>query len=183
MGTCSTSSPTKPAAKRAKKTSKASSPLPPSTPKRRQATNTVVEIPDSASEAEADMVSSPASPIEPTFSPPPGVDLSVSLDEDTELSLSATPDDKQRDLHDRITEAITTAPRTTDPSEPSWYEKILLYDPIVLEDLTGWLNSGQLTRVGHDDEVRPAEVKKWCESKSVCCLWKVNLRGRERKRY
>jgi hypothetical protein len=60
---------------------------------------------------------------------------------------------------------------------------MLLYDPIVLEDLASWLNSGQLTRVGCDEEVNPGELKKWCESKSVCCLWKVNLRGKERKRY
>ena len=94
----------------------------------------------------------------------------------------ATPDGKQSVLFDGITEAVTSAPRSTDPSKPSWYEKILLYDPIVLEDITAWLNSGQLTRVGHDGEIPPGEVKKWCESKGVICLWKVNLRGKERKR-
>jgi hypothetical protein len=59
---------------------------------------------------------------------------------------------------------------------------MLLYDPIIVEDLTLWLNLGQLGKVGHDGEVSPAAVKKWCESRSICCLWKVNLRGKERKR-
>lgn len=105
------------------------------------------------------------------------------MEEDNELSLTMAPDAKQEALFKRITEAVTSAPRSTDPAHPSWYEKMLLYDPIVLEDLTAWLNSGQLTRVGYDGEVNPGEVKKWCESKSVCCLWRVNLRGKERKRY
>jgi hypothetical protein len=59
---------------------------------------------------------------------------------------------------------------------------MLLYDPVVLEDLAAWLNTGELTRLGYDEEVSPAEVKRWCESRSVICLWKVNLRGKERKR-
>jgi hypothetical protein len=105
------------------------------------------------------------------------------MEEDTELSLSMTPDEKEAGLYSSLTTAITSAPRTNDPAKPSWHEKILMYDPIVLEDLTSWLNSGQLTRVGYDGEVSPGEVKKWCESQSVCCLWRVNLRGKERKRY
>jgi hypothetical protein len=60
---------------------------------------------------------------------------------------------------------------------------MLMYDPVVLEDLTSWLNAGQLDRVGYDDEVSAGDVKKWCESKSICCLWKVNLQGKERKRF
>ncbi|KAG5918784.1 hypothetical protein E4U42_006740 [Claviceps africana] len=109
-------------------------------------------------------------------------------DSESELSyiLGTSPSpssgtESESNLFEFVTRAITTAPRTTVPSEPSWHEKILLYDPIVLEDLTSWLNSGQLTRVGCDEEINPAEVKKWCESKSICCLWKMNLRGRERK--
>jgi len=39
---------------------------------------------------------------------------------------------------------VLSAPRTHDQSRPGWYEKILLYDPIVLEDLCGWLNGGAL---------------------------------------
>ncbi|KFH47150.1 Structure-specific endonuclease subunit-like protein [Hapsidospora chrysogenum ATCC 11550] len=167
------------------KASTAEAPPRPSTPTRKPAVpRTIVEIPDSASEAESDM--SPSSPFSSpgqTFSPPPAVDLSLSMEEDNELSLTMAPDAKQEALFERITEAVTSAPRSTDPANPSWYEKMLLYDPIVLEGLTAWLNSGQLTRVGYDGEVNPGEVKKWCESKSVCCLWRVNLRGKERKRF
>ena len=144
---------------------------------------TVIEIPDSASEHGSETSVSRSSSPEQTFSPPPEVDLSVSMEEDTELSLSMTPDEKEAGLYSSLTTAITSAPRTNDPAKPSWHEKILMYDPIVLEDLTSWLNSGQLTRVGYDGEVIPGEVKKWCESQSVCCLWRVNLRGKERKRY
>ena len=110
------------------------------------------------------------------------MDLSVSVMDDTDPSLAIHPTEDQPLSHEYITKAVTSAPRTTDPANPSWHEKMLLYDPIVLEDLTTWLNCGQLTRVGFDGEVSTMEVKQWCESKSVCCLWKVNLRGKERKR-
>lgn len=108
--------------------------------------------------------------------------MSVSMDEDTEISIALSPSDQPTSF-EYIKKAVTTVPRTTDPLQPSWHEKILMYDPIVVEDLAAWLNSGELTRVGYDDEVSSGEVKKWCESKSICCLWKVNLRGKERKRF
>ncbi|KND90951.1 Structure-specific endonuclease subunit SLX4 [Tolypocladium ophioglossoides CBS 100239] len=156
---------------------------PPATPKRKAKSKAVIEIPDSESDVAGDLSASPCSSPDPTFSPAQPVDLTLSLDEDTELSLTMSPTDQQSALFVHITKAVTTAPRTTDPANPSWHEKILLYDPVVLEDLTSWLNCGQLTRVGYDGEASVGEVKKWCESKSVCCLWKVNLRGKERKRY
>ncbi|KAL0935633.1 Structure-specific endonuclease subunit SLX4 [Colletotrichum truncatum] len=141
----------------------------------------VIEIPDSASEGS--LSPSPYSSPEPTFSPPP-VDVSVSAGEDTELSLAASPKSQQSSvLFVSITEAVTTAPPTTDPKQPTFHEMMLMYDPIVLEDLATWLNTGQLSRVGYDGEVSPTEVKQWCESKSVCCLWRESLRGGERKRY
>lgn len=40
-----------------------------------------------------------------------------------------------------ITAHIRSIPPTTDPKKPSWHEKILMYDPIILEDLTAYLNS------------------------------------------
>ncbi|KAG8425642.1 5'-flap endonuclease [Metarhizium acridum] len=152
------------------------------TPKKAKAVK-VIEIPDSESELADTLDSSPHSSPSSTFSSPRQVDLAMSIDNDTELSLTMTPTDVQACLFTHITKAVTTAPRTTDPANPSWHEKILLYDPIVLEDLASWLNSGHLSRVGYDEEVNPVELKKWCESKSICCLWKVNLRGKERKRY
>jgi hypothetical protein len=86
-------------------------------------------------------------------------------------------------LHTHITRAIVTAPRAAPPTlVPSWHEKILLYDPIVLEDLTAWLNTGALDRVGWDGEISPAQVKRWCIAKGVCCLWRETLRGKARQR-
>ncbi|KAB8304123.1 hypothetical protein EYC80_003543 [Monilinia laxa] len=90
---------------------------------------------------------------------------------------------RQVQLFSHISTAVTSAPPSQDPSSPSWQEKILLYDPIVLEDLTSWLNTGALSKVGWDEEVVPKEVKKWCESKSICCLWKENQGGGARSRY
>jgi len=89
----------------------------------------------------------------------------------------------QTELFTHITKAIKSIPPSTSSSQPNWHEKILLYDPIVLEDLAVWLNTGGLQSVGWDGEVDPAKVKSWCESKSICCLWRENLRGGARSRY
>ena len=62
---------------------------------------------------------------------------------------------------------------------PTWHQKILMYDPIVLEDLTVWLNTEGLNLVNEDREVSPLEVRDWCESKGVCCLWKGGWRGQK----
>ncbi|KAG6012701.1 hypothetical protein E4U54_007341 [Claviceps lovelessii] len=153
------------------------------TPKKAKVHAKVVEIADSDSDLTDVLNASPSPSCSTASSRQQSIDLTMSLDEDTKLSLAMTSTYSKSNLFEYIARAITTAPRTTVPSEPSWHEKILLYDPIVLEDLTAWLNSGQLTRVGCDEEIDPAELKKWCESRSICCLWKVNLRGKERKRY
>jgi hypothetical protein len=39
-----------------------------------------------------------------------------------------------------ITTHIRSIPPTPDPKNPSWHEKILMYDPIILEDFTAYLN-------------------------------------------
>ncbi|KAL2145788.1 hypothetical protein VTI28DRAFT_6287 [Corynascus sepedonium] len=167
--------------KQVKSPSKRSTPVP-STPHRRYSPKEVLEIPDS--DLDDPFASTPESSPEKQldlFSSPPAMDLSVT--EDTEASLVASPTSQQVSLFQYITKAIVNAPRATDPADPSWHEKMLMYDPIILEDLTAWLNAGQLDKVGYDGEVSPGDVKKWCESKSVCCLWRVNLRGQERKRF
>ncbi|KAK4244246.1 hypothetical protein C7999DRAFT_17469 [Corynascus novoguineensis] len=164
-----------------KSPSKRSTPAP-STPHCRCLSKEVLEIPDS--DLDDPFASTPESSPErqlDLFSSPPAMDLSVT--EDTEASLVASPTSQQVSLFQYITKAIVNAPRATNPAEPSWHEKMLMYDPIILEDLTAWLNAGQLDKVGYDGEVSPGDVKKWCESKSVCCLWRVNLRGQERKRF
>lgn len=154
-------------------------------------TKEVVEIADSdASDRDDDpFLSSPISSPKANddlFSSSPHPPMDVSITEETEdASLIATegPTTQQAMLFSLITKAVTSAPRTTNPAEPSWHEKILMYDPVILEDLTAWLNSGQLDRVGHDEEVTPNDVKLWCHSKSVCCLWRENLHGKARKRF
>lgn len=169
--------------KRARARAKPAAPAP-ETPRRRKANaapKSTIEIPDS--DSDDPFVSSPASSPGTQvdlFSSPPAVDLSVT--EDTESSLISSPTTQEVALFRYITQAVISAPRATDPANPSWHEKMLMYDPIILEDLTAWLNAGQLDRVGYDGEVPPGIVKKWCESKSVCCLWKVSLRGGARKR-
>lgn len=107
----------------------------------------------------------------------------AATDEDEDVDVNLTPASLEASLFSHITKAVTSAPPSKDPLKPNWQEKILLYDPIALEDLALWLNTGALEKVGWDGEVFPKEVKKWCESKSVCCLWKENLRGGARSRY
>jgi hypothetical protein len=119
----------------------------------------------------------------------------------------------QTALFPQITKTITSTPpsgRDTDlTAAPTWHEKILLYDPIVLEDLTGWLNAQgvrtELERLKPKvktrgrkkkdappevdewetvrDEVKAWMVQKWCEENSVCCLWREGLRGGVKGRY
>ncbi|KAK6215630.1 AT hook domain-containing protein [Colletotrichum tabaci] len=152
-------------------------------PPRKAKASAVIEIPDSASDGSLSPSPSACSSPEPMFSPPPE-DVSVSIGDDTEMSLvaSSTTSDPAV-LFAHITTAVTSAAPTTDAKKPSFHEMMLMYDPIVLEDLAAWLNTGQLSRVGYDGEVSASEVKQWCESKSVCCLWRESLRGKERKRY
>jgi hypothetical protein len=45
-----------------------------------------------------------------------------------------------------ITSHIRSVSPTRDPSKPSWHEKILMYDPIVLEDFTAYLNANTSIR-------------------------------------
>jgi hypothetical protein len=147
-------------------------------------TKNILEIPDSESDQGSIRSASRSASPEPMFSSPvAAANLSINMDDDTDMSLTMTPTEQQASLFEHITKAVLSAPRSNDVANPSWYEKMLLYDPVVVEDLAVWLNLGQLTSVGYDGEVSPAEVKKWCESKSVCCLWRDTHRGKERKRY
>ena len=65
--------------------------------------------------------------------------------------------------------------------DPTWYEKILQYDPIILEDLTLWLNTRGLRTVHEDDEVSAIQVRTWCETNGICCLWRGGWRGNKAK--
>ncbi|RDW76130.1 hypothetical protein BP5796_06951 [Coleophoma crateriformis] len=125
--------------------------------------------------------SPPRRPASQIRTPPIPLQVSVSTSADDTPVLS--PASSQTLLNTYISKAVKAAPPSNDAKRPSWHEKILVYDPIVLEDLTVWLNTGALERVGWDGEVAPNEVKEWCRSKSICCLWKETLRGETRSRY
>lgn len=85
---------------------------------------------------------SPTRPTPITTKPPRKGKATSNLASAAKIALFASS--LQTTLFPLIARAITSAPRTKDPSRPSWHEKILLYDPIVLEDLCGWLNEGSL---------------------------------------
>ncbi|KAB8225238.1 structure-specific endonuclease subunit slx4 [Aspergillus novoparasiticus] len=84
---------------------------------------------------------------------------------------SETLNQKQPDLADQIFRAMHAQPAGT-PSRPSWHEKILMYDPIILEDFATWLNTEGLGLVGEDREVGAAFLRKWCESRGICCCYR-----------
>lgn len=81
-----------------------------------------------------------------------------------------------------ITSAIKSFPPTHCATSLTFYEKILLYDPIVLEDLTVWLNAVGLGRVGEDDEVGVKVVREWCLEQSVCFISREEGWRKKRKR-
>lgn len=103
----------------------------------------------------------------------------------------------------KISRTIKNAPRSTDPLKPSWYQKILMYDPITLEEITAWLNEqglgievqrqkpkikkrgrkkrdadgnvleseGAVEWEVHEEPLQAWMVQKWCEERSICCVW------------
>ncbi|CRG90196.1 Structure-specific endonuclease subunit slx4 [Talaromyces islandicus] len=82
------------------------------------------------------------------------------------------------ELYGQITKAIRSQPRREQPGStqgPSltWHEKILLYDPVLVEDLATWLNTEGLGLIGDHREVGAGFVRKWCESKGVCCTYRT----------
>ena len=131
--------------------------------------------------------SSPPTPSPPRRRSPPKssgqLQLSQPLETLTTKASAAIEGKDRARLFSQITKAVTTFPPTHDGKNLTWYEKMLMYDPIVLEDLTVWLNREGLGGVDEDDEVSPEIVKQWCEEKSICCVWKENLRGGTRGRW
>ncbi|KAE8133069.1 structure-specific endonuclease subunit slx4 [Aspergillus pseudotamarii] len=84
---------------------------------------------------------------------------------------SATLNQKQPDLAGQILKAMHAQPAGT-PSRPSWHEKILMYDPIILEDFATWLNTEGLGLIGEDREVGAGFLRKWCEGRGICCCYR-----------
>ena len=84
-----------------------------------------------------------------------------------------TEDGSLPDLAAQITKAVRAQPRMSSFASkgPSWHEKILMYDPIVLEDFATWLNTEGLGLVAEDREVSAGFLRGWCESKGICCCF------------
>lgn len=80
---------------------------------------------------------------------------------------------KCKSLFDQITNTVKGEIATHDIKNLTWHEKILMYDPIIIEDLTSWLSN----KIPLEEGIKGNNllVKAWCESNSVCCLWKENL--------
>ena len=146
-------------------------------------------LPEALASAADDEIydSSPPTPSPPRRRSPPKspgqLQLSQPLEVPTTDGTAAIEGKDRVRLFSQITKAVTTFPPTHDDKNLTWYEKMLMYDPIILEDLAVWLNREGLGRVDEDDEVSPEIVKEWCEEKSICCVWKENLRGGTRMRY
>ncbi|KAF2404291.1 hypothetical protein EJ06DRAFT_553192 [Trichodelitschia bisporula] len=84
-------------------------------------------------------------------------------------------------LFPQITATVKAAPPTGNHLEPSWREKMALYDPIVVEELTLWLNKQGLRyarKDGGEEELQPWMVQIWCEEKGICCFLQENISDR-----
>ncbi|EUC45142.1 hypothetical protein COCMIDRAFT_37104 [Bipolaris oryzae ATCC 44560] len=69
------------------------------------------------------------------------------------------------DIFAQITAHIRSLPPTKDPTKPTWHEKILMYDPIVLEDFTSYLNDRTSIRVFK--KATQKQVKAWNQQQRV----------------
>jgi hypothetical protein len=58
-----------------------------------------------------------------------------------------------------ITAHVRSLTPTTDPARPSWHEKILMYEPIVLEDFTTYLNTH--TTIRTYKKATKIQIKAW----------------------
>ncbi|KAF2418907.1 hypothetical protein EJ08DRAFT_654151 [Tothia fuscella] len=122
--------------------------------------------------------------------PPPLPEL-VSGEAHVDADLPTTKNSRwpliQAILFPQITNAIKANPPSKDITRPSWNEKIALYDPIVIEDLTAWINENGIRirneEKDKDEDAKGWMVQKWCEEHSVTCMWKEGLRGGVRTHY
>lgn len=159
---------------------------PPPKRKRKATSPTRAQAETAALAADDIYDSSPPTPSPPRRRSPPKSPAQLRLSQTagtTTTIVNAATTSGQKLLFESMTRAITTFPPTHDPRSLTFYEKMLMYEPVVLEDLAVWLNAEGLGRVGEDNEVSPAQVKEWCEERSICCLWRENLRGGSRGRW
>lgn len=173
-------------------------PDPPTTPKSLRKPDSEWTNIDEIEDSEQEFTPSPPRRTNPPASPPlqlipPALPVPIFTASAAVQTTNGKPDTTALCAHlfPLITRLVRTAPDTTDPRLPSWHEKMLLYDPIVLEDLTAWLNAQGLRAPGKRgkdgaekvEELKPWVVQKWCEEMSVCCLWREGLRGGVKNRY
>ncbi|KAF1816282.1 hypothetical protein P152DRAFT_470319 [Eremomyces bilateralis CBS 781.70] len=97
----------------------------------------------------------------------------------------------------RRVKASTAPERDTedDPRPFSWHERIMMYEPIIIEDLADWLRDEGLAKAEMPAEAQTGPygsqrqaaklkevklkawmVQKWCEERSVCCIWREKQR-------
>ncbi|KAF2469070.1 uncharacterized protein BDR25DRAFT_394477 [Lindgomyces ingoldianus] len=68
-------------------------------------------------------------------------------------------DHVRTNLFQNITQTVQGLPPSTNPNHPTWHEKILLYDPIILEDFTAFLNTQTPIRVYH--KASQKQLREW----------------------
>jgi hypothetical protein len=56
---------------------------------------------------------------------------------------------------------VRALPPTTDPTKPTWHEKILMYTPIILEDFTSYLNNTPSTPIRTWKKATKVQIKAW----------------------
>ncbi|PSN64976.1 hypothetical protein BS50DRAFT_611200 [Corynespora cassiicola Philippines] len=85
------------------------------------------------------------------------------LDEPVVVSKTATSQLQWENIKSKVYAAITShvrhIPPTTNLKSPSWHEKILMYDPIVLEDFTSYLNAS--TAICTYKKATQKQIKAW----------------------
>jgi hypothetical protein len=96
------------------------------------------------------------------------------------MEVSILPADEP-DAHECMTRAIKADPPSADPARPSWHERMLMYDVIVLEELAAWFNTGALAVAGWDGEVGTGDVKRWAEARGILVVAEETRGGRVRK--
>ena len=69
------------------------------------------------------------------------------------------------DIFAEISRVVKSQPRTRDLKRPTWYEKMLMYDPIVLEDLTTFLNEQGLRMEVEKPKIAGKSKKSKAKSK------------------
>ncbi|RMZ81797.1 hypothetical protein DV738_g1940, partial [Chaetothyriales sp. CBS 135597] len=109
-----------------------------------------VANPNKPEETSADVPGSPL-PVKALVTQP-GNGLDVADSTNSELSLCSQVE--AAILHQSHHAGLTSRNHV---SNPTWHEKILMYDPIIIEDLTSWLNTEGLNSIGEDRELSTVE--------------------------